>query len=97
MSGSTTRALTDLGISLSKTYMGADTVLATTGACCSDQQSFFSQGYPAASLFESLSAFNNPNYHRSSDTASTVTFEHVFRNTQSAAALMATLAEPCCL
>jgi len=93
MSGSTNRALTDLAFSLTKTYLGASTVLATTPACCSDQQSFNGQGYVAASIFESLSATNNPNYHRSSDLPSTVTYSHVVRNTQSALALLATLAE----
>jgi len=94
MSGSTNRPLTDLAISLTKTYLGESTVLAYTGACCSDQQSFHAQGYPAASIFESLSAGNNPNYHQSSDLPSTVTFSHVVRNCKSALALIATLAEP---
>jgi len=94
MSGSTNRALTDLAFSLTREYLGPETALQFTGACCSDQQSFHSQGYVAASVFESLSAFNNPNYHRSSDTPSTVTFSHVRRNTQSAVSLIATLAEP---
>jgi len=94
MSGSTNRPLTDLAFSLTREYLGPETVLQLTGACCSDQQSFHSQGYVAASIFESLSAFNNPNYHRSSDTPSTVTYSHVRRNAQSAVALIATLAEP---
>jgi len=94
MSGSTNRPLTDLAFSITREYLGPETVLQLTSACCSDQQSFHSQGYVAASVFESLSAFNNPNYHRSSDTPNTVTFSHVRRNTQSAVALIATLAEP---
>jgi len=92
MSGSTTSSLTQLAIELTKTYMGANTVIATTGACCSDQQSFYSRGYAAASIFESRTASNNPNYHQSSDLPATVTFSHVLRNTKSAAALITTLA-----
>jgi len=92
MSGSTTASLTQLAIELTKTYLGENTVLATTGACCSDQQSFYSRGYAAASIFESRSATNNPNYHQSSDLPATVNFNHVLRNTKSAAALITTLA-----
>jgi len=93
MSGSTTSSLTQLAMELTKTYLGADTILALTGACCSDQQSFYSRGYPAASIFESRSAFNNPNYHQSSDLPATVNFNHVLRNARSAAALITTIAE----
>jgi len=97
MSGSTSRQLNELWVELTKLYLGQATVVASTSACCSDQQSFFSRGYLALSLFESTSAFNNPNYHRSTDLPNTVTYRHVFRNAQSAAALIGTLAEPCCL
>jgi len=93
MSGSTTPALTTLAFELTRTYLGENTLLATTSACCSDQQSFYSRGYPAASVFESRSAFNNPNYHQSSDLPQTVNFNHVLRNTQSGAGLIMTLAD----
>jgi len=93
MSGATTSSLTQLAIELTRTYLGENTLLATTGACCSDQQSFYSRGYPAASIFESRTASNNPNYHQSSDLPATVNFQHVLRNTRSAAALITTLAE----
>jgi len=93
MSGSTTPSLTDMAIELTKTYLGENTMLAKTGACCSDQQSFYSQGYAAASIFEARSATNNPNYHQSSDLPTTVSFPHVLRNTKSAAALITTLAK----
>jgi len=93
MSGSTTPSLTQLAMELTRSYLGENTQLATTGACCSDQQSFYSRGFPAASVFESRSATNNPNYHQSSDLPATVNFQHTLRNTQSAAALIMTLAE----
>jgi len=93
MSGSTTSALTQLAIQLTREYLGENTLLATTSACCSDQQSFYSRGYPAASIFESRSAGYNPNYHQSSDLPSTVNFNHVLRNARSAAALITTLSE----
>jgi len=93
MSGSTTNGLTDLAFDLTKTYLGESTVLARTTACCSDQQSFYSRGYPAASIFESRTASNNPNYHQSSDLPPTLTRTNVVRNAKSAAALIATLAK----
>jgi len=92
MSGSTTAGLTDLAFEVTKTYLGESTVVTRTTACCSDQQSFYSRGYPAASVFESRTASNNPNYHQSSDLPPTLTYPHVLRNAQSAAALIATLA-----
>jgi len=94
MSVSTNSNLTNLGISLTSAYLGAGTIVAPTRACCSDQASFNSQGYPAAAVAESLSYGNNPNYHRATDLPPTLTFSHVWRTTQSAAALVATLAEP---
>jgi len=93
MSRSTTPSLTQLAMELARTYFGEDVPLATTTGCCSDQQSFYSRGFPAASVFESNSAGNNPNYHQSSDLPPTITYEHVLRNTKSAAALITTLAE----
>jgi len=92
MSGSTTNGLTDLAFEVTKTYLGESTVLARTTACCSDQQSFFSRGYPSASIFESRTASNNPNYHQSSDLPATLTYSHLLRNAKSAAALITTLA-----
>jgi len=93
MSGSTTSTLTDMAFSLTKLYMGENTVVARTSACCSDQQSFYSRGYPAASIFESRGAGNNPNYHQSSDMPATLNYQHLLRNCQSAATLITTLAQ----
>jgi len=94
MSRSTNQNLTNLGIALTKTYLGENTIVAPTSACCSDQQSFHSRGYAAAAVAESLAYTNNPNYHRSSDLPETLSFSHVWRTTQGAAALIATIAEP---
>jgi len=44
MSSYTTANLTNLGIELATTYLGDDTIVTRTGACCSDQQSFFLTG-----------------------------------------------------
>jgi len=86
--------LTNLGISLTRTYLGEDTLISTSVSCCSDMQSFHELGYPAAGVFEATAGTNNPNYHRTSDTPETVTFSHVRRTTQMGSALVATLAEP---
>jgi hypothetical protein len=92
MARSTNQNLTNLGIEVTQTYLGG--TVTRTNACCSDQQSFYSEGYAAAAVAESLSYSNNPNYHRSTDTPDTLNWNHVFKNTQAAAALVATLAEP---
>jgi hypothetical protein len=94
MSRSTNQNLTNLGIELTKTYLGDGTIVAPTPACCSDQSSFYSNGYAAAAVAESLAYTNNPNYHRSTDLPDSISINHVFRTTQAAAALIATLAEP---
>jgi len=83
-------ALTRLGIELTRTYLGNVAIRESTG-CCSDNQSF-NRYFPAASVFESSTATLNPNYHRASDTADTVSYYHVMRNTQAAAALLLSLA-----
>jgi len=51
----------------SSTYIPALRVGDTT-ACCSDQQSFFNAGFPAAGIFETpTSGVQYPQYHRSGD------------------------------
>jgi len=86
--------LTDLGMEVSKTYLGESTVIEPTYACCSDQQSFNKYGFPAAGVSESLAYTNNPYYHQVTDLPDTVDYSHVRRNTQMAAALIGTVAEP---
>lgn len=92
MSGAVNKALTNLAISLSELYLPTVPV-STTSACCSDQQSFNSDGYAAASIFESKGAGNNPNYHRSSDLPDTVDFGHVASCASAAYALLSHVAE----
>jgi hypothetical protein len=42
---------------------------ARTGACCSDQQSFYNRGFPAAGIFETpQGSVQYPQYHRTGDT-----------------------------
>lgn len=92
MNRATTPSLTTLAMELTKTYLGAETIVKTTPGCCSDQSSFHKYGIASASIFEALSGTNNPNYHKSSDTASTITWSHVERNTKAVSALIATVA-----
>lgn len=42
-------------------------VVGTTGACCSDHQSFNSYGFPATQVFERNGGIIDPNYHNSGD------------------------------
>jgi len=90
----TNKNLTDLGIELTKTYLGEDTLVTSSTSCCSDQQSFTDQGYASTGVSEATAATNNPNYHKSSDLPSTMTFSHARRIAQMTTALIATLAEP---
>jgi len=87
-----TSSITQLGISLTRTYLGDDVEIRESTGCCSDNQSFLKYSFPAASVFESSTATLNPNYHRATDTASTVNYQHAKRTTQAAAALILTLA-----
>jgi len=82
MTGSTTKSLTDSCKSITTQYVvlgpETQTYIGDTGACCSDQQSFFSQPYPAVSLFETnTSGAVYPDYHRQTDTPDKVNFEQV--------------------
>jgi len=94
VSRGTTPELTDLGVELTKTYLGASTEIRLSTGCCSDQQSFLYYNYPAASVFESSSATLYPDYHKPTDTPDKVDYAHARRTTQAAASLLLTLAEP---
>ena len=68
MKGSATKWLTDSCKAFSALYV-PNLPTGDTGACCSDQQSFFAQGFPAAGIFETpTSGVVYPNYHKSTDT-----------------------------
>jgi len=50
----------------------------TTSACCSDQQAFFENGFPAIGVFETnTSSVVYPDYHRDTDTPDKVNFPQV--------------------
>jgi len=90
---SVNRDLTNLGISLTRTYLGEETDIREMSGCCTDSRSFHERGFASACVFESSSPFNNPNYHRNTDLPATLDYNHAMRTTQMAAALAATLAE----
>ncbi len=96
-SAATNKNLTDLGLATTKLYLGEGTTVALSPVCCSDEASFAGAGFPTAAVFESLSPYNNPNYHSSNDLPATLDYMHVRRNAQAAASLIATLAQPAVL
>jgi len=66
-----------------------------TSACCSDQQSFYEQGYAATFFFERCGPIADPQYHRSEDLIVRTGFdqEQWYYNAQSMFASLLTLAE----
>ena len=46
-----------------------------TSSCCSDQQSFFEQGYPATFFFERCGPLSDNQYHREGDLLNRVGFD----------------------
>ncbi|ORZ05541.1 hypothetical protein BCR41DRAFT_312194 [Lobosporangium transversale] len=44
-----------------------DAIVGTTGACCSDHQSFWENGFPATAFFERNGPIADPKYHNSGD------------------------------
>jgi len=51
-----------------ETYMAAQLTIGTSTVCCSDQQSFTSNGFPALAIFETpTSRVVYPEYHRATD------------------------------
>jgi len=51
-----------------ETYMGAQLSIGTSTVCCSDQQSFTSNGFPAVAIFETpTSRVVYPEYHKATD------------------------------
>jgi len=67
MTGSATRSLSETCQRFSQTYIPSMRV-GFTSACCSDQQSFFSRGFPAAGIFETPTpGVRYPRYHQTGD------------------------------
>jgi len=91
----TTEWLTQTAHEVSKQYLPSLPVGFSSQACCSDQQSFLEQGYPAMSFFESTGGYvDYPQYHKSTDLPQYVDYDQLEQITKSAAALLATLATP---
>lgn len=69
-----------------------------TGACCSDQQSFYNRGFPAAGIFETpQSSVQYPQYHRSGDTFNNglINYNQVFQFGQANFVCIMEYAIPC--
>jgi leucyl aminopeptidase len=67
MTGSADPVLTNYCKGVVNTYMPT-TAVGNSGACCSDQQAFYEQNYPALGLFETpTNSVQYPNYHRVTD------------------------------
>jgi len=90
----TTEWLTDAAEEATRLYVPELDVGYTTG-CCSDQQSFVEQGYPAMGFFETPgAAVIYPHYHQSTDLPQYMDFKQVGLITKAAAASLAAFAEP---
>jgi len=77
MTGSTTPALRNACMDTVRTYLPGQAV-GTTSACCSDQQAFFENNFPAMGLFETpTSSVVYPYYHQSTDLPQYVSFPQV--------------------
>jgi Zn-dependent M28 family amino/carboxypeptidase len=78
MTGSATKTFTDACKAIIPTYVPG-LALGSTSACCSDQQSFYNNGYQALGAFETAtSGVAYPDYHRETDTYTKVNFDQVF-------------------
>jgi len=56
----------------------SDTYIGDTAGCCSDQQSFFENGYASLGVFETnTSTVVYPDYHRDTDTPDKVNYDQV--------------------
>jgi len=62
----------------SQTYLGDKLQIGITTGCCSDQQSFYENGFPAMGVFETpTSSVVYPHYHRSTDLIQYIDMEQV--------------------
>jgi leucyl aminopeptidase len=82
MTGSTSATLTTSCKNVARNYNtygpSTNTYIGDTSACCSDQQSFHQQQYPAVSVFETnTSGAVYPDYHRQTDTPDKVNYDQV--------------------
>jgi len=96
MSGSASRTLNTFLEEVANQYVPGVEV-SRTNACCSDQQSFYENGYESAGYFEhdlSSGAGAYSCYHRECDTIDKIDFEQVEIFAKAIMAGFATLAEP---
>ncbi|KAF9998867.1 hypothetical protein BGZ65_005700 [Modicella reniformis] len=61
-----TQEVTSLLRNVTALYV-SNAVVGTTGACCSDHQSFWENGFPATAFFERNGPIADPKYHNSGD------------------------------
>lgn len=86
--------LTEITMEAARTYVPG---LASeyTQVCCSDQQSFYENGFPSAGIFETpTNSVVYPHYHRSTDELQYINMEQVEKHstaTMASAALWAEL------
>jgi len=93
MTGSTNAALTTQCRNTVTQYLPS-ALQGTTSACCSDQQAFHENGYPALGVFETnTSSVVYPDYHQSSDTPDKVNFPQVATFAQAIYSCVATTAQ----
>jgi len=88
--GSTTPSLTALAIEATNTYVPTCRT-GRNNRCCSDHQSFYTQGYPATKFDETHGPIEDPQYHQTGDLVNRPGFNSE-QHTLVARAMMATLA-----
>lgn len=96
MTRSVSNQLTDAVMAFSTLYLPELQVGRTTG-CCSDQQSFFEQGFEAVGIFETPTAsVVYPQYHRPGDAWDNglINYDQVYQFGQSIFASMLEYAQP---
>lgn len=86
--------LTDIAIQTTNTYVPSLRI-AYTQACCSDQQSFYENGFPSVAFFETpTQAVIYPQYHKSDDLLKYLNLEQIQLEAQSLAASVLLFADP---
>lgn len=64
-----------------ETYMADQVAIGTSTACCSDQQSFYENGFPALAVFETPTrSVVYPEYHKSTDLLDAMSMEQMAKH-----------------
>lgn len=72
------KRFTDIVVQNTKTYFADTLATGVTYACCSDQQSFYENGFPATAVFETpTSSVVYPHYHQRGDLLKNIDMEQV--------------------